>query len=78
MVEDSPEEKERKHRLDKRRRVIQELLETEVSYSKDMLLLQEVHMHLSGTTHEEVAVHGISNTLHPSSLLGICRRYGGI
>ncbi|KAF8958816.1 hypothetical protein BGZ46_001890, partial [Entomortierella lignicola] len=42
-TEDSPEEKERKHRLDKRRRVIQELLETEISYSKDMLLLQEVY-----------------------------------
>ncbi|KAF9101958.1 hypothetical protein BGX27_011245 [Mortierella sp. AM989] len=42
-TEDTPEEKERKHHLDKRRRVIQELLETEVSYSKDMLLLQEVY-----------------------------------
>ncbi|GJJ70554.1 hypothetical protein EMPS_02903 [Entomortierella parvispora] len=44
MAEDTPEEKERKHRLDKRRRVIQELLETEISYSKDMLLLQEVYV----------------------------------
>ncbi|KAF9157449.1 hypothetical protein BGX20_003949, partial [Mortierella sp. AD010] len=43
-TEESPEEKERKHRLDKRRRVIQELLETEISYSKDMLLLQEVYV----------------------------------
>ncbi|KAF8932122.1 hypothetical protein BGZ58_007214 [Dissophora ornata] len=43
-VEDTPEEKERKHRLDKRRRVIQELLETEISYSKDMTLLQEVYV----------------------------------
>ncbi|KAG0209136.1 hypothetical protein BGX28_010515 [Mortierella sp. GBA30] len=43
-VEDTPEEKERKHRLDKRRRVVQELLETEISYSKDMLLLQEVYV----------------------------------
>lgn len=41
-AEETPEEKERKHRLDKRRRVVQELLETEISYSKDMLLLQEV------------------------------------
>ncbi|KAF9194572.1 hypothetical protein BGZ50_006085 [Haplosporangium sp. Z 11] len=44
MQEDTPEEKERKHRLDKRRRVVQELLETEISYSKDMLLLQEVYV----------------------------------
>ncbi|KAK3832844.1 MAG: hypothetical protein J3R72DRAFT_233754 [Linnemannia gamsii] len=41
---DTPEEKERKHRLDKRRRVVQELLETEISFSKDMLLLQEVYV----------------------------------
>lgn len=46
MAEDTPEEKERKHRLDKRRRVIQEMLETEISYSKDMLLLQEVIWHI--------------------------------
>ncbi|KAI1302996.1 hypothetical protein EDD11_005449 [Mortierella claussenii] len=44
LVEDSPEEKERKHRLDKRRRVVQELMETEISFSKDMLLLQEVYV----------------------------------
>ncbi|KAF9308230.1 hypothetical protein BG003_011398 [Podila horticola] len=44
LVEDTPEEAERKHRLDKRRRVVQELLETEISYSKDMLLLQEVYV----------------------------------
>jgi hypothetical protein len=44
-VQDTPEEKERKHRLDKRRRVVQELLETEISFSKDMLLLQEVTIH---------------------------------
>ncbi|KAF9580872.1 hypothetical protein BGW38_002302 [Lunasporangiospora selenospora] len=43
-VVDSPEEAERKHRLDKRRRVVLELLETEISYSKDMLLLQEVYV----------------------------------
>ncbi|KAF9943340.1 hypothetical protein BGZ67_000019 [Mortierella alpina] len=43
-TEETPEEKERKHRLDKRRRVVQELLETEISYSKDMLLLQEVYV----------------------------------
>lgn len=40
--EETPEEKERKHRLNKRRRVIQELLETEISYSQDLLLLKEV------------------------------------
>ncbi|KAF9415575.1 hypothetical protein BGZ94_000061 [Podila epigama] len=44
FVEDTPEEAERKHLLDKRRRVVQELLETEKSYSKDMLLLQEVYV----------------------------------
>ncbi|KAG0211934.1 hypothetical protein BGX33_003960 [Mortierella sp. NVP41] len=44
MAEETPEEKERKHRLDKRRRVVQELLETEISFSKDMLLLQEVYV----------------------------------
>ncbi|KAG0268840.1 hypothetical protein BGZ95_002298 [Linnemannia exigua] len=41
---DTPEERERKHRLDKRRRVVQELLETEISFSKDMLLLEEVYV----------------------------------
>ncbi|KAF9363953.1 hypothetical protein BGX34_002933 [Mortierella sp. NVP85] len=40
--EETPEEKERKHRLNKRRRVIQELLETEISYSKDLQLLKEI------------------------------------
>ncbi|KAF9295124.1 hypothetical protein BGZ88_002749 [Linnemannia elongata] len=44
VAQDTPEEKERKHRLDKRRRVVQELLETEISFSKDMLLLQEVYV----------------------------------
>ncbi|KAF9916032.1 hypothetical protein BX616_004763, partial [Lobosporangium transversale] len=44
LADESPEEKERKHRVDKRRRVIRELLETEISFSKDMLLLQEVYM----------------------------------
>ena len=29
--------------MNKRRRVIQELLETEISYSKDLQLLKEVH-----------------------------------
>ncbi|KAF9540190.1 hypothetical protein EC957_004589 [Mortierella hygrophila] len=43
-AQDTPEEKERKHRLDKRRRVVQELLETEISFSKDMQLLQEVYV----------------------------------
>ncbi|KAF8938256.1 hypothetical protein BGZ47_008659 [Haplosporangium gracile] len=43
-AQDTPEEKERKHRLDKRRRVVQELLETEISFSKDMLLLQEIYV----------------------------------
>ncbi|KAF9147414.1 hypothetical protein BG015_010964 [Linnemannia schmuckeri] len=43
-VQDTPAEKERKHRLNKRRRVVQELLETEISFSKDMLLLQEVYV----------------------------------
>ncbi|KAF9957920.1 hypothetical protein BGZ65_001776 [Modicella reniformis] len=43
-LEETPEEKERKHRLNKRRRVIQELQETEISYSKDLLLLQEVYV----------------------------------
>ncbi|KAF9161554.1 hypothetical protein DFQ26_004428 [Actinomortierella ambigua] len=41
LTSDTPEEAERKHRLDKRRRVVQELLETELSYAKDMMLLQE-------------------------------------
>lgn len=49
LVEDTPEEAEKKHRMDKRRRVVQELLETEISYSKDMLLLQEVNYVLAGT-----------------------------
>ncbi|KAG0334714.1 hypothetical protein BG004_000295, partial [Podila humilis] len=44
LKEDSPEEIDRKHRQDKRRRVVQELLETEISFSKDMLLLQEVYV----------------------------------
>ncbi|KAF9926697.1 hypothetical protein FBU30_003773 [Linnemannia zychae] len=43
-AQDSPEEKERRHRLDKRRRVVRELLETEINFSKDMLLLQEVYV----------------------------------
>ncbi|KAF9974857.1 hypothetical protein BGZ73_001672, partial [Actinomortierella ambigua] len=41
---DTPEEAERKHLLDKRRRVVQELLETEISYAKDMMLLQEIYV----------------------------------
>ncbi|KAG0233704.1 hypothetical protein BGW42_007290 [Actinomortierella wolfii] len=44
VTPDTPEEAERKHRLDKRRRVVQELLETEMAYAKDMMLLQEVYV----------------------------------
>ncbi|KAG0301457.1 hypothetical protein BGZ98_008339 [Dissophora globulifera] len=51
-AEDTPEEKERKHRLDKRYRVIQELLETEISYSKDMQLLQEVYVNDMVESHQ--------------------------